>query len=292
MKKSILHYCLGLTLFLSFNISCKKSDNSTVILDTHTATTLKNVSFGSDAIQSMDIYLPAGRSIDSTKILYLIHGGAWLTGDKSDYDTVIPSFQQQLPQYAIVNINYRLATFTGINEWPVQMNDVNAAINYVNSNSTAYQINTSKSAVLGESAGAQLGLLKGYMYNTNHNIKCVIDLFGPTDLIDLYNHPTNPSYPALLQMFMSGTPNSNYSNYISASPLYAVNSQVPPTIIFHGTADSTVPVHQSDSLYNRLIKAGITNQYITYKGEGHGWTDSNWIDTYHKTISFLIANNK
>ena len=53
------------------------------------------------------------RSIDSTKILYLIHGGAWLAGDKSDYDTIIPSFLQQLPQYAIVNINYRLATFTG-----------------------------------------------------------------------------------------------------------------------------------------------------------------------------------
>lgn len=78
------------------------------------------------------------------------------------------------------------------------MNDVNAAINYINSNNTVYQIDNSKSAVLGESAGAQLSLLKGYMYNS-HNIKCVIDLFGPTDLIDLYKNATNASYPAMLQ---------------------------------------------------------------------------------------------
>ena len=272
-------------------VSCKKTDNATIVLDTHTAITMKNVSFGSDSLQKMDIYLPANRSIDSTKILYLIHGGAWLAGDKSDYDSIIPSLQNQLPQYALVNINYRLASFTGSNEWPVQMNDINAAINYVSNNNTEYQINNSKSAVLGESAGAQLSLLKGFMYNSNHNIKCVVDLFGPTDLIDLYNHPTNPSYPTLLQLFMSGTPTSNYSNYISASPLYAVNNQVPPTIIFHGTADTIVPIRQSDSLNNRLAIAGITKQYITYKGEGHGWNDSNWTDTYHKTIAFLIANN-
>ena len=158
MKKSLLRNCFGVLLFLSLIISCKKSDNTAVILDTHTAVTLKNVSFGTDALQCMDIYLPANRSIDSTKILYIIHGGAWLAGDKSDYDTIIPSFLQQLPQYAIVNINYRLATFTGTNEWPVQMNDVNAAINYINSKSTVYQIDNSKSAVLGESAGAQLSL--------------------------------------------------------------------------------------------------------------------------------------
>ena len=289
MNKSSLQFCLGIMIILI--ISCKKSDNSSNVLDTRTAITLKNVSFGTDTLQRMDIYLPANRSIDSTKILYLIHGGAWLAGDKSDYDTIITSLQKQLTQYAIVNINYRLASFSGTNEWPVQMSDINTAINYVTNNNNVYQINNSKSAILGESAGAQLSLLKGYMYNSNHNIKCVIDLFGPTDLIDLYNHPSVSTYPALLQLFMSGTPTSNYSNYLSASPLYSVNNQVPPTIIFHGTADTIVPIRQSDSLNKRLAIAGISKQYITYTGEGHGWTDSNWIDTYQKTIAFLTANN-
>ena len=59
MKKSLLHNCFGVLLFLSLIISCKKSDNTAVILDTHTAVTLKNVSFGTDALQCMDNYLPA-----------------------------------------------------------------------------------------------------------------------------------------------------------------------------------------------------------------------------------------
>lgn len=278
--------------------SCKKSDEGGASLpvittpDPHIALVLKDVAYGADSLQKVDIYLPANRSIDSTKILYLIHGGAWTAGDKKDFDSNVIVFQTLLPQYAFVNINYRLATTTGINEWPTQMNDVNAAIDYVMNKSSYYQIDNAKSAVFGASAGAQLALLKGYNFNSNHSIKAVVDLFGPTDMIDLYNHPANPAYPTLLQIFMSGTPTSNNSNYLSGSPLYSVNTSVPPTIIFHGTADNTVPIHQSDSLNLRLKNAGVIKQYITYTGEGHGWVGNNLIDTYNKAAAFLVANNK
>ncbi len=278
--------------------SCKKSDDGGTLLpvittpDPHVALVLKDVSYGTDSLQKVDIYLPANRSIDSTKILYLIHGGAWTAGDKKDFDSNVIVMKTLLPQYAFVNINYRLATFTGINEWPTQINDVNAAIDFVTNKNSYYQINNNKLAVMGASAGAQLALLKGYNFNSNHSIKAVVDLFGPTDLIDLYNHPANPTYPLMLQIFMSGTPATNNANYVSGSPLYSVNASVPPTIIFQGTADSTVPMRQSDSLNLRLTNAGVTKQYITYTGEGHGWAGNNLIDTYNKAAAFLVANNK
>jgi len=291
--KNLLTLVVLLTIVV---FSCKKSDesngNQNVYPDPHTALVLKDVAYGSDSLQKFDIYLPANRSIDSTKVLYLIHGGAWIAGDKKDFDSNVLEMQSLLPQYAFVNINYRLASLSGTNEWPTQMTDVNAAINFVMNLNSYYQIDNAKSAVMGASAGAQLALLKGYMYNNNQNIKTVVDLFGPTDMVDLYNHPSNPNYPSLLQIFMSGTPTSNYSNFISGSPLYAVNSTVPPTIIFHGTVDSTVPIHQSDSLYARLGNAGIIKQYVTYAGQGHGWTGPNLIDTYNKAAAFLVANNK
>jgi dipeptidyl aminopeptidase/acylaminoacyl peptidase len=101
----------------------------------------------------------------------------------------------------------------------------------------------------------------------------------------LYN--ANPSYQMLFNTFMNGTPTSNPSAYTSASPLYLVNSNTPPTIIFHGTADPLVPVSQSDSLNTRLNNAGVIHQYVKYNGEGHGWYGANLIDTYAKLAAFI-----
>jgi acetyl esterase/lipase len=44
-----------------------------------------NVSYGTDASQKMDIYLPPGRTTAATKAIILIHGGGWSSGDKSDF---------------------------------------------------------------------------------------------------------------------------------------------------------------------------------------------------------------
>ncbi|MEI9807388.1 MAG: hypothetical protein WDO16_05610 [Bacteroidota bacterium] len=61
----------------------------------------------------MDVYLPAGRSKTTTKLIILIHGGAWATGDKSDFNVFVDTLKIRLPDYAICNINYRLANIGG-----------------------------------------------------------------------------------------------------------------------------------------------------------------------------------
>jgi acetyl esterase/lipase len=48
-----------------------------------------NIAYGSDPVQNMDIYLAAGRSAPSTKVIILIHGGAWSQGDKSDFTSYV-----------------------------------------------------------------------------------------------------------------------------------------------------------------------------------------------------------
>src|ERR1044072_2498602 len=67
-----------------------------------------NVAYGPDPKQVMDVYLPAGRSVHSTKILFLIHGGSWSGGDKNGFKTYIDSLNNHLKDYAFININYRL----------------------------------------------------------------------------------------------------------------------------------------------------------------------------------------
>ena len=57
--------------------------------------------------------------------------------------------------------------------------------------------------------------------------------------------------------------------YRRASPLTYITSDDPPTLIFHGTIDDTVPVGQSDILKAALDKAGVANEYHRLKGWPH-----------------------
>ena len=78
MKNSFFLALLFVSLF--FN-SCTKEKNTG---NSGSAQTLFNVAYGSSSAQAMDIYLPANRNTGSTKVIVLIHGGGWISGDKND----------------------------------------------------------------------------------------------------------------------------------------------------------------------------------------------------------------
>ena len=48
------------------------------------AIVLTNVSYGNNPEQVYDLYLPEGREASRTKVVVLIHGGGWTSGDKVD----------------------------------------------------------------------------------------------------------------------------------------------------------------------------------------------------------------
>jgi acetyl esterase/lipase len=270
-----------------FSASCKKDDTTPQSQDQSTKT---DISYGADAAQKMDVYLPAGRSTEKTKVLILVHGGAWASGDKNDFNEAVAAIRTALlsDDYAIFNINYRLVSPTGANLWPTQGNDVAAAINFIISKRAEYACNTDKIALMGASAGAHLALLQAYNNNANGKIKVMVDLFGPTDIAALYtSYANNPTTQYGLSIWLAGTPTSNATAYTNASPINFVTAQSPPTIIFHGTADATVPISQSANLKTKLETAGVAFEYVTYTGEGHGWQGANLTDTYTKAIAFI-----
>lgn len=280
----VIAFAVSFSVIIS---SCKKSDSSDPGTDASVQLTLTDVAYGTDAAQKMDVYLPAGRRNDSTSVLILIHGGGWTAGDKADFSTFIPSLQANLFKCAIINVNYRLASLSGTNLWPTQIDDINAAFEYVTSKASYYHFNAAKIAVLGASSGAQLALLKGYKYNGTAPVKCVVDYFGPTDMAALYNFQSSSVQPAFA-LFMGGTPTTNASAYANASPINAVTASSPPTMIFHGDADAVVPVSQSQNLSTALTTAGVANFYYEYAGEPHGlFSTPNQNDADTKAVGFI-----
>jgi acetyl esterase/lipase len=296
MKKNIIQITI-LAIVILFS-ACKKKDKEIIIEPAPPAAPLpaqstNDVAYGTDPLQKFDMVLPAGRSAATTKVLIIIHGGAWIGGDKADMTTYLNSLKTSLPDYAFFNVNYRLANATtGANAFPTQENDVKAAVDFINSKRTEYNI-SDKIALLGASAGAHLALLQAYK-NATPKIKAVVDLYGPTDMTDMYNSPAASS-PAFLIGYITtgsptGTPTNNAAKFAASSPITFVTAQSPPTIMFHGTADVVVKYQQSTLLQAKLALNGVVNQLQPYTGEGHAYTGINLTDTFIKAIAFLNAN--
>jgi len=275
---------LLLSLLLVVFISCKK-DNDDV--DPNAEKISKNVSYGSNAQQKMDIYLPGGRSSATTKVMIVIHGGGWNTGTKAELDVYIDSLRRREPTYAVFNIEYRMANTPDI--FPAQENDIKAAVEFIYNKRSEYNI-SDKFVLVGVSAGAHLALLQGYKYSTPVKPKAIIDFFGPVDLIDMYTNPPNPLVQPLLISVTGGTPTSHAILYNDSSPINFVTSQSPPTLILQGGADIVVSPSQSAALNAKLFTVAVTHQYIFYPTEGHGWTGANLTDSFNKIQAFLSAN--
>ena len=122
---------IALFAFLILSCSNEDSDNNSgpEIIEAYEAL---DVSYGSDSNQVFDIYLPEGRT-ENTKVLFLVHGGSWVGGDKEDMNGFRDYILQNHPALGIVNMNYTLA---GANSPPVPMqtNDISTVVDYITTN--------------------------------------------------------------------------------------------------------------------------------------------------------------
>lgn len=265
--------------------SCSKgSDNPTEAQEQ----IIFNVPYATaDAAQKMDVYLPTGRTSSTTKVLVVVHGGAWVVGDKTDMNPQIDSMRKRLPGYAFFNINYRLSQ-AGQNLYPTPNNDLHDAITYILAKHNDYGV-SDKLAILGVSAGGQMALIEAYSNNSAGKIKAVVAGFPPTDLTDMWNNPagTANNTKLILQNYIGQPQGSNPVVYAQASPINRVTAQSVPTQLFHGTGDTVVRYQQSILLKNKLQSMSVPVQYTEYPGLNHGWGAPEITDTYNKMKTFL-----
>lgn len=281
-------FFLCITALLLFSCQKNFSEGGSIITPVTgiASSTIIDISYGTDPLQKMDVYLPIGRSL-TTKVMIMIHGGGWSTGDKTELNVYLDTLKKRLPDYAIININYRLAV-NATTTFPTQENDVKAALDYIFSKRNEFQI-SDKFVLLGVSAGSHLALLQAYKYNSPVKIKAVVDFFGPTDMAAMYNDPASAFAPpsSIAQLFNGATPTTNASAYGQSSPITFANAQAVPTIILHGGVDPLVKVTQATTLRDKLISFNISQQYVFYPNESHGWAGATLTDSFNKIQAFL-----
>ena len=280
---------LALILLIFFN-SCSNEtddDGTSNAINPSKYYEALNISYGNDKNQKFDLYLPANRT-SNTKTLFLVHGGGWSSGDKADMNPIKDLVRQDLPNLAIININYRLAD-ANKKPYPMQIDDITTIINYLKKNKTKYTI-SEKFGFIGTSAGGHLALLWSYAFDTKKNIAMVCSIVGPTNLTDpAYLNNTNPELQELLDYF--GT-NAETTFLEEASPLHQLTASAPPTILFYGGKDPLIPTTQGTDLRDKLQTLGVTHQFTLYPNAAHGWVGLELLDTWTKAKAFLKTHLK
>lgn len=211
-----------------------------------------------------------------------IHGGGWVSGDRADMHEVAQYFAAR--GFAAFCPQYRLAPLYG---YPAPIEDIEVFMKYLRDNSEKLGILPDSVGVIGNSAGGYLAAITGLTNNRKSRANAVVDICGLTDLTNYRESHPPISWDFLVQ-YMSGAA-ADDPKWIEASPIFRVNADAPPFLIFHGDEDDVVYIEQSERLFDALKQAGVSVDFEKLQGEGHSFTMPAFTRILEKSTDFFRA---
>jgi acetyl esterase/lipase len=278
MKKTF--FCFIFLIATLTNITKAQSVNPKMDNFPKGTTIYENIPYANDTLRKhlLDIYLPPVKKLSYPLIVW-IHGGAWMLNDKyADMGYMTNTLKLFMDNgYAVASIDYRHSTTA---PFPAQIQDCNQAIQFLYDNAAQYNIDDSRIALIGFSAGGHLASLLG-LSNNNHvkafypkgkepkfKISLVLDFYGPSDFSTLKgNDNKDPKNPITLLLGAMATERPDLAK--KASPVTYIDKNDPPFLIVQGEKDESVNPDQSVLLSERLTKAGVKNDLIIVPGAPH-----------------------
>lgn len=213
-----------------------------------------------DKTLKADLYLPPGEGPYPT--ILMIHGGAWVGGSRSHMTTHALFLANN--GYAVAAITYR---FAPNHIFPAQLEDCQAALNWLVTNADEYQLDTSRLGGWGYSAGGHLACLVATIEAEKGagtpQLKAVVAGGAPCDFTG------EPPQSERLKFFLGGSRADVPGTYEAASPLTHVTAKCPPIFFFHGTQDSVVPMRNAEVMHDKLSSLGIPTTFYKLEGRGH-----------------------
>lgn len=112
----------------------------------------RDLSYGTDPQQRLDVYIPA--QAKDAPIILMVHGGAWIMGDKGASGFVANKVARWLPKgYILISTNYRMSKHPNPLD---QADDIARALAFVQAKASSWGGDPARVLLLGHSAGAHL----------------------------------------------------------------------------------------------------------------------------------------
>ena len=243
--------------------------------------------------ERLDLYVSYRRDFKVRRpgVLF-IHGGGFTGGDKAEYRTASVSADLARAGYVVVSCNYVLGPKDKAGVWPRNIADCRDAVRWMRANADALGLDPDRIAVAGGSAGGHLAASVATLpglddAKDDKSVSCL-----PNALV-LYNPGTVMApFPGLdLKGFGAGLDKSKFGcEPTEISPLHHVKKGTPPTIIFHGKADTTVPYSTVEKFTEVMKAAGNRCELVGYEGQPHGFFNkAKYAETLAATDAFLVS---
>lgn len=233
--------------------------------------TASNIAYGSNSAQVLDIYEPRGNTTGLRPVIIAIHGGAWQSGDKVWGKSVAERFAGY--GYVVVSINYRLAPE---HRWPAQIDDCQAALNYLRSNSIQYNIDPVRIGAFGHSAGGHLASMLALRPNPYGDpAVCAVTANGESDLTVYGTEPIMGNEDQILEAIL-GSPPWDLAILQDFSPTRWVQFGSNPVWVVHSTGDTNVFFSQGQRMATTLTNFGVPSGFTIIRSDSHNsaWKES------------------
>ncbi len=254
-----------------------------------------------DTYFNFDAYYPKATNRPlpgNNSIIIKIHGGAWVSGDKSEEDTLWINKYLAAQGYIVFDIQYGLLNVPSLfDALPTPehvkgnftLHDMVYHIGYFTKQIEAqladrYNANMDSVFIMGGSAGGHLTAVVGLGYNdpyfagnfsTALTIKGIIPMYPANDA----EHVASGDRDGLIP----GTPETNPLAYEKFTPSKLVDANDPPALFFQGLNDWMVPPSNSraielamemvdvDAIMLEFPFASHANDYITSNNFAQVW---------------------
>ncbi len=209
----------------------------------------------------LHIFEPAGhKTTDRRPVFLAIHGGGWTGGNAQVFYPFAAHFAQQ--GMLAVSLEYRL--------YPKQkttvfdcVRDARSSVRWLRKHAETLGIDPAKIVAMGGSAGGHLAISTALFDDVNESTDDLRISARPDGII-LVNPVIDTSAEGYGQAKIGEA-------WKDLSPVHHVRSGLPPTLIFHGTADNVTPYTGAAKFHTLSLAAGNTSKLITHPGGRHGY---------------------
>jgi acetyl esterase/lipase len=240
--------------------------------------------------ERLDLYRPAEPPTGGKRFggIVMIHGGGWVGGDKAASREFSMGTTLVKAGYVCVSVNYMMDEGK---RWPTNLHDCKNAVRFLRKHAERYHIDPDRIGVIGGSAGGHLALMVAYTTDISaleptspypgisSRVGAVVDLYGITNVAtrrktDEQGNPIGK--PRENTALFKATREEDPELWRLASPVSHVSKSSPPTLILHGTADTTVDRDQATELAARLKEVGAEHEIMMIEGVGHTFDLQAW----------------